>query len=169
METSPEKLWTLTGRQEALGDQEPGQGWTKLCSSGGSSRDKSKLITGIMMSSAKRWCNKYFSFSSDGEVFHLRLYPEGELLTDVAQRCQVLFGSVDIDYLSCSKLPLQIWKNAFLFMASRGFLSCSGWESPTTTQMQSFGYEGKLSALLGRYLVRLGVTVLSIGILLLPE
>lgn len=63
-----------------------------------------------MISSAKRLCNKYLSFSNDGGVFHLRLYPQGELLTAVAQWCQVLFGSLDIDYLSCSKLPLRVQK-----------------------------------------------------------
>lgn len=92
-----------------------GQGWTNLCCWGGIKRDKSWVIIGIMISSAKRQCNKYLSFLSDGEVFHLRLYPEGELSTAVAEWCQVLFGSVDIDYLSCSKLSLQVQKNVCCF------------------------------------------------------
>lgn len=115
METSHKKLWTVTGREEvgkkSYKIRSLGQGWTKLCCSGGIKRDKSWVIIGIMISSAKQQWNKYLSFLSDGEVFHLRLYPEGELLTAVAEWCQVLFGSVDIDYLLCSKLSLQVRKN----------------------------------------------------------
>lgn len=72
-----------------------------LCCSGGSRRDKSRVTKGIMLSSAKRWCNKYLSFSSDGEVFDLRFYPEGELFN------------------SCSTLvpgALWIWRYWFHFM-----------------------------------------------------
>lgn len=112
--TSHKKSWTATGREQV---------GVELCkmrslSKAGQSsvaqegvRDRSRVIIGIMISSAKRPCNKYLSFSSDGEVFHLGLPPEGELLTAVAQRCQVLSGSVGIDYLSCSKLLLQGCKN----------------------------------------------------------
>lgn len=111
-----------------------------------------------MISSAKRLCNKYLSFSNDGGVFHLRLYPQGELLTAVAQWCQVLFGSLDIDYLSCSKLPLRVQKKCvwcfffFFSMAFRVFLSYSVRDRTTQAQNHTFRYEGKLSSLLGRYL-----------------
>jgi len=90
-------------------------------------------------------------------------------LTAVAQWCQVLSGSVDIDYLLCSKLSLQAQKNMSAAMASREFLSCSNCVSPTHTQMQSFRCEGKPSALLGRHVVRFGVIISSLSIQILVK
>lgn len=120
-----------------------------------------------MISSAKRLCNKYLSFSNDGGVFHLRLYPQGELLTAVAQWCQVLFGSLDIDYLSCSKLPLRVQKKCvwcFFFFFFHGFQSVSelfctgqdytGPESYLQIRGETFVSVGKIP--------RFGVIVLSL-------
>lgn len=145
METSHKKLQRVTWREEVGKNPYKIRGkpwaslWTELCCSAQSNKRQSKVIIGMMISSGKRRCNEYLSFSNDGEVFHLRLYPQGELLTAVARWCQVLFGSVDIDYLSCSKLSLQVQKNVFgvfFSTAFREFLSCSGWESPAHTESE---------------------------------
>lgn len=121
METSHKKLWRVTWREEVGKNPYNIRGkpwaslWTELCCSGESNERQSKVIIGMMISSGKRRCDKYLSFPNDGEVFHLRLYPQGELLTAVAQWCQVLFGSVDIDYLSCSKLSYKSRKMCLVF------------------------------------------------------